>query len=251
MYKLVMQEISRVYQALLPPSQMSYCDLCDIKSRTTDISNSVKIEWRRVNQKPLLNNPHVFASEGAGGFRKVRGSTPDECATNAMSWLEDVWLSSFEIDRKVNVPVIVWDLDDTLILSSSGKCILPACETFRTCQRKGFHCALVTARPNMSDNWQFTERQMIDQDMIPCSTHLMPVTREKLTLDDIAEYKQTIRGGLGHIAASIGNSWSDLFTVGDFQFDFASYCLDDEATYVLIDNTNACCYLKLAAREST
>jgi hydroxymethylpyrimidine pyrophosphatase-like HAD family hydrolase len=110
--------------------------------------------------------------------------------------------------------VIVYDIDDTLIESSSNLPISPIVDTYKHALSKGFKLAIITARPGTIENIKWTQEQL-NIFGITDYTYLYFRPPDK---SDQVEFKLKSRKNLVergyNVEMSIGDMWWDVGLYG-------------------------------------
>jgi hydroxymethylpyrimidine pyrophosphatase-like HAD family hydrolase len=60
---------------------------------------------------------------------------------------------------------VMFDIDDTLIYSETGKIIEPVYEIYKKVKNAGYNIVIVTARPHFPDNVLWTRSQLAEHDI--------------------------------------------------------------------------------------
>lgn len=142
---------------------------------------------------------------------EVVGGTVRQRVDLAMTWLL-MWLGfQASIGR---MGAVVFDIDDTLVDDREQK-LLSVCKLYARCQRMGFVCAIVTARPDGAQNRAETERMLRAHGIHGWMSLQMMPSSYKIDREGISKYKRDARNAVRRhhdIIANIGDQWTDLIT---------------------------------------
>ncbi len=154
-------------------------------------------------------------------FRPIHASFCTACVRDGsyhartqylMNWLS-IWL---RFQRRIRENgIAVFDIDDTLV-DENERCIAPVCRVYKLCLTLGFHCALVTARPDTTHNRRETTK-MLRQNRIDEweSLYMMP-TNINPTAESVSKYKRSARDDISSrhdIIINVGDMWHDLIPI--------------------------------------
>ena len=157
---------------------------------------------------PLTQTEFVMA--------RIEDGTRSEKTVLVMDWLT-VWLKFLRLMGKTGV--VVFDIDDTLLDDEENR-IRPVARVYALCRSLGFQCAIVTARPEGSDNRSLTIKALREAGIRDWeSLYMMPKSlRNRIVTDEdlkrlVSQYKRESRDDIAlrfDILANIGDMWHDL-----------------------------------------
>ena len=103
------------------------------------------------------------------------------------------------VPRKKN-DAVMFDIDDTLIESKTGKPIAASVELLNGARDMGFKIIIITARPNTTANYYYTTAELKLADIEYDELHFVSAN-EKNRLKEQTGYRYVL---------SVGDMWSDL-----------------------------------------
>ena len=131
----------------------------------------------------------------------------------ATSWLYD-WLKFQKKCKQVGT--VIFDIDDTLIYLNEKTDkeiqIGDICKIFHLCETLGFDRHIVTARPESTDNREYTEDMLKKKGLHRYKKLYMMPSSYKKTTEGISTYKYNSRCLIAvkhRIIANIGDMWHD------------------------------------------
>ena len=141
----------------------------------------------------------------------VKGGSRIQKQRFVMKWLND-WLRFQKNLGKDGA--IVFDIDDTLVDGEDDDIKHSSVvKVYRSCQKLGFKCCIITARPEVDGNRSETIRMLHSHGINDWESLYMMPPNTKHTTEHISTYKFLARQDLRnryHIIANVGDMWHDL-----------------------------------------
>ena len=110
---------------------------------------------------------------------------------------------------------VVFDIDDTLISSprsAPGRPIMPIVSLYRYALANGFRVVIVTARPDVQGNTEYTLNQLKQHNIPhPHELYIRPVD------DDPEEFKTRARNAIRK------QGWNTILSIGDMKWDVGDF----------------------------
>lgn len=153
---------------------------------------------------------HFAPRDCAFCLAKVNEGSETSKTQLLMSWFS-FWMQFQK--RCDNKGIVVFDIDDTLVDNKEQR-IEPVAAAYRACLEMGFHCAIVTARPESSENRKETVAMLRENEIDGWeSLYMMPSSVQTFDAEHISKYKRSARDDIEtryRIVGNVGDMWHDL-----------------------------------------